>query len=377
MPVVEAIALALAGGGALVHVATILLVAIRLGVRSQPPPLTDAPPVTLIRPVSGLEYGLEAALETGFALSYPHFDLILCAEDEADPAVPLVRTLIAAHPEIRARLLIGRDPVGVSPKINNMVKGWKAAETDWIILSDSNALLPRDFVEGLFERWGEKTGVVSTATIGTLPGSFAAEIECAFLNSYQTRWGMAADIVGIGIVLGKTMLWRRDILERIGGLARISEAADDIAANRAVRRAGLRTRVARRTVLQALGPRTFAEMWRRQVRWAQARRIPAKGIFYSELLSVGLLPIAAMVVLTSSGFLPRVALPAFAVLWYGLEALLNAIARWPLSVRMPLAWIARDLLVPAVWVAGWFGGSMAWRGNDVDVHPTPRNDPSG
>ena len=50
------------------------------------------------------------------------------------------------------------------------------------------------------------------------PENFAAEIECAFLNTYQARWQYSAEALGFGFAQGKTMLWRRDILETGGGI---------------------------------------------------------------------------------------------------------------------------------------------------------------
>jgi hypothetical protein len=36
----------------------------------------------------------------------------------------------------------------------------------------------------------------------------------------------------------------------------------------------------------------------------------------------------------------------------------------------PLFWIARDLVVPILWVGGWLVKDYSWRGRAVDVHTT-------
>src|SRR5215207_4126952 len=97
------------------------------------------PPVTLVRPVCGLENFIEECVETSFRLTYPNLELIFCVDEETDPIVPVVRALIAKYPAVDARLLVGRDSVGNNPKLNNVVKGWDAARADIVILSDSNA----------------------------------------------------------------------------------------------------------------------------------------------------------------------------------------------------------------------------------------------
>ena len=77
-----------------------------------------------------------------------------------DPAIALVESLIARHPEVPARLLIGEDLASPNPKLNNIAKGWAAAAHDWIVIADSNVLMPRDYLQRLLLTWRKSTGVV-------------------------------------------------------------------------------------------------------------------------------------------------------------------------------------------------------------------------
>jgi ceramide glucosyltransferase len=43
--------------------------------------------------------------------------------------------------------LIGVDTTSPNPKLNNVVKGWDEARHEWIILTDSNVMLPRDYIQ--------------------------------------------------------------------------------------------------------------------------------------------------------------------------------------------------------------------------------------
>jgi hypothetical protein len=56
--------------------------------------------------------------------------------DTNDPVVPIVRGLMAEHPHIEARLLIGRSDISTNPKLNNLVKGCYAARYNWILMVD-------------------------------------------------------------------------------------------------------------------------------------------------------------------------------------------------------------------------------------------------
>ena len=58
--------------------------------------------------------------------------------------------------------------------------------------------------------WQPGTGLVSSPPVGSAPAGLWAELECAFLNTYQVRWQCFADSIGLGFAQGKTMLWRRE-----------------------------------------------------------------------------------------------------------------------------------------------------------------------
>src|ERR1700691_1040949 len=205
------------------------------------PPRPDAPRVSLVRPVCGIDNFCEETLGSTFRLDYPHYEVIFCVARANDPVVPVVERLIAAHPNVPARLIIGDEKVSANPKLNNCVRGWDAARYEWIILADSNVLMPRDYIQRLFASWGPQTGLVCSMPQGSHPQNIWAELEIAFLNTYQSRWQYAADGLGTGFAQGKNMLWRRDILEADGGIrALAAESAEDAASTKVVRRAGLR-----------------------------------------------------------------------------------------------------------------------------------------
>src|SRR5438034_10327355 len=71
------------------------------------PTTIDVAGVSLVRPVCGLENHIEQTLRSAFELDYPRYEIIFCAATANDAAVPLVKRLIAEHPHIPARLLVG------------------------------------------------------------------------------------------------------------------------------------------------------------------------------------------------------------------------------------------------------------------------------
>lgn len=349
---------------AAIHAASIALTLRKLRERPVAKSIYGIPPVTIVRPICGLDADAETTLRSTFHLDYPRYETLFCVAQPNDPVIPLVRDLIAQYPQHDAKLLVGDDAVSENPKLNNCVKGWLAAKNEWIVLSDSNVILPPDYLQRLFEVWDSDTGLVCAPPVGAAPKNWPAEFECAFLNEYQARWQYFADAIGAGFAQGKSMLWRRELLDANGGIAALgAETAEDAASTKIVRNAGLSVRLADSFFVQPLGFRGAREVWARQVRWARLRRVSFPLCFALEILSGGVWP-ALLIGLAAylSGF-PFWAGLVFAALWYGAEAVLALRLGWHWTWRSPVLSLVRDLLLPVLWCEGWLGRDFQWRGN--------------
>ena len=328
-----------------------------------------APPVSLVQPLCGVEAFSKETLASVFALDYPEYELLFCLADPADPIAPLVRRAIVANPKVPARLLIGDDRVSGNPKLNNVVKGWKAARHPWVVIADSNVLAPPDYIQRLMARWRPDTGIVCAPPIGVRPETFAAEFECAFLNTYEARWQYAAEMLGFGFAQGKTMLWRRDVLEAGGGVEALgAEIAEDAAATKLVHRAGLRAHLVEPPFQQPLGARRWRDVWSRQVRWARLRRATFAPYYAPELLASSLCTLIAARH-RGAGIGPRRAArgPSRRPRLVRRRSGAGAPRRLAPRVGVGAAWIARDLALPLLWIQGWSRQHFVWRGNVMSV----------
>jgi len=350
--------------------ATILLASSRLKPRRViPPPSGNRPPVSIVVPSRGVEPFTEETLQRAFSLDWPHYELIFCVATADDPVVKLINAAIARHAEVPARLLVGDDRISANPKLNNCVKGWQAARHDWVILADSNVLMPKDYVQHLMAAWRPKTGLVCSTPVGSRPDGFWAEVECAFLNTLQARWQYAGEALGLGFAQGKSMLWNKPMLDANGGIhALAAEIAEDAAATKLVNGLGLRVNLVASPFEQPLGQRAFAEIWSRQTRWARLRRVTFPLFFAPEILTGAAMPLLlALVAAASAGVsLPTTALCVLAIAYLP-ECLLAWAKGWYLSPRSATAMIVRDAMLPAIWARGWLGGAVEWRGNAMTI----------
>ena len=195
-------------GSTIAHLGSLLIVATWLSRTKGEFGQAESGHVTIVRPVCGLEEFTERAIRSSFALLYTSYDLIFCAHHESDPAIPLIRRLIFENPHVPAQLMIGNDEISGNPKLNNIAKCWPHVSGEWLVLCDDNIDLPPNYLSRLFAAWTSSTGAVSTINLGTEPGNFWAEVECAFLNAFQARWYLATAAVGQGFASGKTIMVR-------------------------------------------------------------------------------------------------------------------------------------------------------------------------
>lgn len=369
MPSLETVSLVFLGFALFAHLLSTGIATWRCRRRGAGGRCVDETPFSLVRPVCGVDQHDAQTLASSFAIAHPRYEVIFCCATARDAAFALSQKLVARFSGRDACVLTGDDHPTANPKLNNIVKGWNAAKYAWIVLADSNVLVTPDYFARLKNAWREDTGLVCSPPVASRPQGFFAEIECAFLNTYQARWQYAADGIGFGFAQGKTMLWRRDILEEAGGIRALgAEIAEDAAATKIVRARGLRVRLADRPFEQPLGYRTAQQVWNRQVRWARLRRATFAIYFLPEVLTGSVPPLLASIPAANAlGAEPAVMLLLVFAIWYLAEAALAMSAEWHFSKWSPLAWLVRDLSLPFLWIAALSGNGFNWRGNAMSV----------
>lgn len=70
-------------------------------------PASSVPGVSILRPLKGLETNLFENIESTFTQDYPNFEILLCVAEANDPALPVVRDVLAKYPRVNAKVMIG------------------------------------------------------------------------------------------------------------------------------------------------------------------------------------------------------------------------------------------------------------------------------
>lgn len=351
----------------LLHVATALIAGLRLRGGRRPAPDESREPVGILVPVAGLPAADAPRALTALGLVRDGDELVYCAFDEWEPIVAPIRAAIARHPGGNVRLLVGRQNTTGNPKLDNMEKGYAALSRDLVVSVDGNVAVHPGLVEEALALMDAKTGVVSSPAIGTLPDGFAADVDCAFLNTLYARWQLASDAIGAGYAQGKLLVFRKSMIEAAGGFEALgADTAEDSSATKIARRAGLKVRLLRHPVEQPLGRRTLRDIWARYVRWAQLRRESFPALYAVEWLMTPLAPAMLAAMAAQGGPVhPATAVVGLLAAWYAVEAVLARAAGWPLSMTFPAACLVRDAMAVAIWPVALFRRRYRWRGEAI------------
>ncbi|PKH26792.1 ceramide glucosyltransferase [Enterobacterales bacterium CwR94] len=365
MSYTETLLVSLLGALLTVHFGSLAIARWRL-TRPRPHTREETPVIALIRPVCGVDQFEEETLRSSFHQHYPHYEVVFCVAAQDDPVIPLIRGLMAQYPQQPARLLIGDHPLTQNPKLNNLFKALPATQATWLAMADSNLLLPQHYLSTLLASWQSDTGLVSAPATGSRPANLWGSVECAMLNTHQARWQLLSDWGGQGFAQGKTLFWRRDILEAGGGLLALGEeVAEDVASTKLVRRAGRKVRLPSQLFEQPVGKRSLSAVWGRQLRWAKIRRAGFPALFLPEIL-LGALPTSGVAAwLISADVLTGWLLTAMLALWYGAEWAFAKSVGWPHSLRDTFALVIRDVMLPLLWVGSWSSRQFVWRGTTL------------
>lgn len=319
----------------------------------------DAPPVTLVIPTKGEEPGFSDALQSALRQMRPQDELIVACAEADGPSLAIARSSFQRHPEVPARLHIGSLPLVRSPKMNNLLGPIAAARNDLIFCKDANAILAEGDLVNFVRHLGPGVGLVTTVVRADEPLSPAAEVEAAIMNGYHARLLLAASALGMGFGLGKVMLFSRAAFSAAGGAAAMADAVhEDHAMGKVFAGAGLKTVIAGCAAIQHLGRRDPAAVWDRHVRWMVCRRFDQPASLMTEPLATALVP--TLVALAFSG--PLLALLTFGV-WYATENLFLKLKGWRLMP--PMAFLAREILLPVMWVRAWTSDHVTWGGERI------------
>jgi ceramide glucosyltransferase len=326
--------------------------------------LSALPPLSVLKPLCGADPSLEENLETFFRQDHPNYEIVFGVENADDPAVPVARALIARHPERRARLVVHEAARGANPKVRNLRGMVSHSEYDLVLVSDSNIRVPSHYLSELAREHqrGERVGLVTNLVRGVADDGFGGALSSVELAGFCAAGAAMPTLLGEALVIGKSMLFSKSVLERLGGFESVANVlAEDYVIGKMFQHAGYEVRVAPTVIDNVTTATTLRAHYDRNRRWAMLRwRIRPFAYFLEPVTS-------PLVILPAAWAL----MGAAAVGWAALLLVVRDVGQWILLSGPRRAWVPlvlspiRELSALAVWVSAPFRRHVAWRGHRV------------
>ncbi len=329
------------------------------------------PPVSILKPIRGLDREAYENFASFCRQDYPEFEMLFCAADREDPAVPVIEQLIRDFPGRRIRLLIGSEKLGVSDKVNKLCRLVREARHEIVLVSDSDVRVEPGFLRAAAAPFRDpKVGGVTCLYRGITDGSFAADLT-ALGNSTDFAAGVLVAWLfgGVKFMLGAVMATTKTRLAEIGGFeALVDHFSDDYELGNRIAARGFRIELISFPVSIVYPSQSLRDALRQQLRWNLSVRFSRPGGHLGLIFTQGMAwlvlvlclvksPLAAMGYVAAYGLLH-----ADMALSVGARGMKDGLVRrrqWMLPVRDAFALFA--------WVASFFPQSIHWRGQEFYV----------
>ena len=329
---------------------------------------SQLPPVSILKPLHGMEPQLERNLESFFQQDYPCFEILFALDTDDDSALPVVRALREQYPQVPSRIMITGEPPWPNPPAYAFSRMAAEAHYDLLITSDSDVEVERDYLRAVAPPLLESSaGMLTCVYRGLSTGKFWSLLDAIGMSVEMTAGVMAANLLeGMKFGLGPTIAVRRDALDAIGGYSVLGDYfSNDFVIGNMIAERGYTVVLSRHIIAHVVPPMSFRQMWQRQLRWATGtRHSRPKGHFgtvFTYAVPYGLLGLIACALLRR----PEWGLLLLA--WSLLNRIVEALAiGWGVTrdrecLRRPWLHALRDLLGFCVWVASYLSRHMRWR----------------
>jgi ceramide glucosyltransferase len=347
------------------------ILAVHRALRSPRNPNTESssfrfPPISILKPLKGLEDNLFDNLESFCSQDYPEYEIICSLQDENDPSHKVAQKVQEKFPDKSISIIIERCNQGLNPKVNNLFSAYRHSRYATFLISDSNVKVDPDYLRRIASALdGPEVGLVCNLIRGVGGRTLGSIFENLHLNSFILgNICMLDRYFHRSCVVGKSMLMRKSDLEAIGGLTSVKDVlAEDHFIGQRVRERNQRVVISNyliSNVNEYWGLRKFIN---RHVRWGKMRW-KIEGMKYFAELAVNPVFICGLPILFEGATRETVSL------FLGVSGA-KMVGDFYLGRKIgeflhPLAYVlapVKDLLIGLIWFVPFVNDTVTWRGN--------------
>ncbi len=332
------------------------------------PPLDRSftPPVSILKPVRGLDHQAYENFASFCNLDYPDYEILFAVADKDDPVIPVIENLQKNFLKQAIRLIVGVEQLGITLKTNSLVRLAQEANHELLVINDSDVRVEEDYLRDVVAPFADsKVGCVTAFFRGMTEGGFIADVDAVGVPTDSSASTLVARTLGsMDFALGWTMATTKTRLAEIGGFqSLVNHHSDDFALGYEIFRRVYRIELMRKPVWMVFPRETLRDFFKHELRWSILLKNLRPGGYAAMTMTFGL-PWAALVALVVPS--SAVALAYFAAYLVLRLAVAWTIGVWGLQdpvVRRRLGLVPiRDALNFCVYLASFFSNTVRWRG---------------
>src|ERR1700694_2214447 len=333
------------------------------------------PPVSLLKPVRGLDFGSYENFASFCRQDYSEYEILFAVNEDLDPAVPVIQRIIAEFPQRRIRLLVGAERLGANQKVNKLARLAREAQYEVLVLTDGDVRVgPHYLQEVVASLANYTTGAVTSFYRAIAEQNLWAELEAVGASSdFFAGVLMAEWMEGISFALGASIATTKPWLNKVGGFEAIANMlADDYELGHRIARAGGEVILSRERVWTMYPAQTLRGFWNHQVRWARTVRLSRPKSYLGLLFTQGL-PWALLAAIVAPakwigvGFLLAYLFLRLAMAW--------TVGVWGVGdqVLHRRLWLVplRDAIQFVIWLASFGSNRGRWAGGEYEIRSGP------
>jgi ceramide glucosyltransferase len=329
-----------------------------------------SPPVSILKPVRGVDCEAYENFASYCLLDYPEYELIFAVADSDDPAIPVIEKLQTDFPRCSIRLIKGAERIGTNSKVNSLCRLVGESKYDVVVMSDSDVRVDADYLRTVVPPFANpRVGAVTAFCRCITGGSVAADLDALGMYLDSAPSALVARMLEgkMQFAFGWTMATTKRHLAEIGGWeAMANHHSDDFELGNRIARRGYTVELMRKPVWMVFPKETIEQYFRHELRWSIGLKNVRPTAYPWLLLTHGLpWALLAAAVAATAG-------------WWGIAA---AHIVTYLSLRLGAAWTTgvwglgdrgttkrlwlvplRDAITFIVWVSGFFSKKITWRG---------------
>ena len=334
-----------------------------------------APPVSILKPVRGVDHGAYENFASYCRLDYPEYELVFAMADPHDPVIPVIEKLQRDFPGRSIRFVTDVPRVGENNKVNSLCRLVKEARYDLLVMTDSDVRVERDYLREVVAPFADRrVGAVTSFYRCAGGGTIAADLDMLGMCMDSVPSALVARRLegNVQFAFGWTMATTKARLAEIGGWeAMANHHSDDFELGNRIAGKGHRVELMREPVWMVFPEQSFGEFLRHELRWAVGLRNVRPAGYAGVIFTHGLpWAILAALVAAASGWagVATCYVAAYLILRIGLAYSAGVWGLRDHNIASKL-WLApvRDAVGAAVWFAGFFTDRILWRGLEYRV----------